>query len=131
LLVTFSIKRLAHHTPWHLGARLQLFPFIIGREGRKKKEIEESTGAILHIPRTQRAPAGAPRQKAASSETITIKSADRAAVLRTKTRLDLLVSGLINSRSLDYTHFVSIPLQSQAIHSKLEKFQQQVHARAY
>ena len=110
---------------------LQLFSFIIGREGRRKKEIEESTGASIHIPKTQRPPAGAPRQKAASSETITIKAADRAAVLRAKTKLDLLVTSTINSRSLDYTHFVSIPLQSPAIHSKMKEWQQQVTGGAH
>jgi hypothetical protein len=70
---------------------LQVFPFVIGKDGHKKKEIESATGATLLIPRTSRQQQQQQQQRAADnlailgsskSETITIKASSKAALSR-------------------------------------------------
>eukprot|EP00775_Hariotina_reticulata_P012350 gene12350-12484_t len=107
----------------------QVLPFVIGREGHKKKEIESATGATLLIPRTSKQQHVADRAAilgSSRSETITIKAGSKAALSSARIRTELVIINAINSRLLDWTHFVSLPLSNEHTAAKLANFQQKV-----
>jgi hypothetical protein len=61
------------------------------------------------------------------SQVITIKAPTKQALSKARTRVELVISSAINSRTLDYTHFLSLPLSNEQTAAKLEEFQQQVN----
>jgi hypothetical protein len=60
------------------------------------------------------------------SQVITIKAPTKQALSKARTRVVLVISSAISSRSLDYTHFLSLPLSNEQTAAKLQEFQQQV-----
>lgn len=60
------------------------------------------------------------------SQTITIKAPSKQALSNARTQVELLISNAINSRMMDFTHFVSLPLSNEHTAAKLQDFQDKV-----
>ncbi|KAG2486288.1 hypothetical protein HYH03_014993 [Edaphochlamys debaryana] len=129
----------APHHPMHLGpppqpltqpltpppATSELFPFLIGREGRTRKRIEAETGASLAIPRKPAGPGGAAGAGGGGGE-VTIKGPTRAAVSSAYVRCQLAMAEALGGRHLDYNFFLSLPLASPAAVRQFEAFRRAV-----
>jgi len=60
------------------------------------------------------------------SDVVKIKGSSKQVVNSARVRTQLLIDSVINSRMLDYTHFVSIPLANKDTAAKLQEFQTKV-----
>uniref|UniRef100_A0A383VIG8 K Homology domain-containing protein n=1 Tax=Tetradesmus obliquus TaxID=3088 RepID=A0A383VIG8_TETOB len=121
----------------------QLIPHIIGKERRKQKEIEGATGATLQIQRTGQRSSGSSQQQqqqqqqggsapllgSSKGETITIKAPSKQALSAAHKRVEVVIATMLSGRTLDYTHFLSLPLSNKQTAAKLKEFQQQVLAQ--
>jgi activating signal cointegrator complex subunit 1 len=92
----------------------QVYPFIIGKGGSSKKQIEQATGATLMIPRPH------------EGKAITIRASTQLAVAQARERTQLKIQTTIAGRLLDFTHFVSLPLNSSAVSIQVAAFKDQV-----
>ncbi|KAL9323115.1 hypothetical protein ACSQ67_011168 [Phaseolus vulgaris] len=81
-----------------------LFRFIKGKGGSTQKRIEEEMGVKIIIPTSK-------EEDFISIEGISIDSVNSASE-----RIQAIIDETVNSRSLDYSHFISFPL---AIHPEL------------
>lgn len=97
-----------------------MIPFIVGKEGRKKKEIEHATGATLNIPRRNQ------QQPSGSSSNIIITAPDKQSLSRARLAVEQVISTALSGRLLDYTHFLSLPLSNADAAATLHSFQEQV-----
>lgn len=60
------------------------------------------------------------------SECITIKAPNKAALSSARIRVELQIKSAVNSRLLDYTHFISLPMSNEQTAEKLQQFQEKV-----
>lgn len=98
----------------------------------------QRTGAVAAAPPGYRGPQQhhhRPQQSLQSlsctvSEPITIKGPTRQAVSSGRARVQLLLDSILDSRLVDWSHFVSIPLASDEAAAKLQKFQATVRVCA-
>ncbi|XP_071479283.1 activating signal cointegrator 1 complex subunit 1-like [Diadema antillarum] len=90
------------------------FGFIIGRRGEMKRKIEEETQTKVDIPRGNQV------------ERISITGKNRNGVCSAKTRIDVLVDSA--RKREPFTHFVSFPLNSQAVMDRFSQFKEEVLA---
>ena len=101
------------------------YPFIIGKRGITKGNIESETRTRITVPRENdnfRNNAGNNNNGGGGGSFITITGADRRSLLKAKRRLDALIASFRNRQSL--THFVAIPIGStnEQIRSRFEAF---------
>eukprot|EP01023_Acetabularia_acetabulum_P067316 TRINITY_DN9255_c0_g1_i1.p1 TRINITY_DN9255_c0_g1~~TRINITY_DN9255_c0_g1_i1.p1 ORF type:complete len:401 (+),score=67.35 TRINITY_DN9255_c0_g1_i1:85-1203(+) len=82
-----------------------VYGFIIGRGGYNKQKIEMETKARLVFPQHN-------KQQEQGGE-IVIKGKSRESISRARARIEAIMEDAFNSRKLDYTHFVSVPLASE------------------
>ncbi|GLC38173.1 hypothetical protein PLESTB_001091700 [Pleodorina starrii] len=116
----------------------EVYPFIIGREGRTRKQIEAETGAQLNIPRKAPGPAaggggggggggsGGGGGGGGGGGDIVIRGPTRAAVSSGYVRTQLAVHNAVTGRLLDYNFFISLPLASPAAVRQFEAFRRAV-----
>ncbi|GIL81114.1 hypothetical protein Vretimale_12758 [Volvox reticuliferus] len=116
-----------------LSCDAEVYPFIIGREGRTRKQIEAETGAQLIIPRRTAAAATPGGGGAASSGgssggggDIVVRGPTRAAVSSGYLRTQLAIHNAVSGRLLDYNFFISLPLASPAAVRQFEAFRRAV-----
>ncbi|GLI60817.1 hypothetical protein VaNZ11_002923 [Volvox africanus] len=119
-----------------LSCDAEVYPFIIGREGRTRKQIEAETGAQVIIPRRTAAattiPAGAGGAGGAGSGSsggggdIIIRGPTRAVVSSGYLRAQLAFHNAVSGRLLDYNFFISLPLASAAAVRQFEAFRRAV-----
>lgn len=78
--------------------------FIRGKEGSTQKKIEEETGVKIILPSSRK------------EDCITVEGVSVDCVTRASERIETIVNEAVRSSSLDYSHFVSLPL---ALHPEL------------
>jgi hypothetical protein len=78
---------------------LQLFPLLIGREGSKKRALEQKTGAFLTFP---------PRGERQAQE-IVVRGPSTEAVAMARARIQQTIQAA-QARKPAFTHFISMPL---------------------
>ena len=126
----------------------QILPHIIGQKGRTKLKIEQDTGATILIPRKNSA------AKPGSREAdVVVRGPTSSVAVSAATRLELLVENVLNSHKystctefanrlftcfigsstlvccrLEYSHFISVPLNSSATQTAFEQFKSSVTA---
>ncbi|KAK2971158.1 hypothetical protein RJ640_008582 [Escallonia rubra] len=91
-----------HAVSMEIGATLMRF--VKGKWSSRQKEIEEETGARVIFPSSKK------------EESITIEGFSADSVARASEKIQVIVDEVIKSPTLDYSHFVSLPL---AIHPEL------------
>ncbi|KAK3027069.1 hypothetical protein RJ639_040901 [Escallonia herrerae] len=91
-----------HAVSMEIGA--SLMRFVKGEWGSRLKEIEEETGVRVKFPSSKK------------EESITIEGFSADSVARASEKIQVIVDEVIKSPTLDYSHFVSLPL---AIHPEL------------
>jgi len=91
-------------------------PFIIGKKGATKRKLENETGASIIIP-DRKDTTGKDVDK---YEPIVINAPSQEAILDLKTRLEILFESA--TKSLPYTHFISIPLNIDPILENAQQF---------
>ncbi|XP_076454067.1 activating signal cointegrator 1 complex subunit 1-like [Babylonia areolata] len=84
------------------------FKYIIGKRGETKRRLETETRTQIKIP------------KAGQEGEIVIQGHDRKGVVSAKTRVDVLVDSARQKQP--FTHFLSVPVQSEEIIEKFEDF---------
>jgi len=84
------------------------YPFIIGKKGNTKQRIEKETGTSLTIGQDS------------SKEPITIKGPAKNSIINAHTRLEIIIETA--SKTLPYTHFLSIPLNLPSVIENATKF---------
>ncbi|XP_027926021.1 uncharacterized protein LOC114183272 isoform X2 [Vigna unguiculata] len=102
LQVDSSVSSEKHSISVQVGA--SLFRFIKGKGGSTQKRIEEEMGVKILIPTSK-------EEDFISIEGISIDSVNSASE-----RIQAIIDESVNSRNLDYSHFISLPL---AIHPEL------------
>ncbi|XP_027926027.1 uncharacterized protein LOC114183272 isoform X6 [Vigna unguiculata] len=102
LQVDSSVSSEKHSISVQVGA--SLFRFIKGKGGSTQKRIEEEMGVKIIIPSSK-------EEDFISIEGISIDSVNSASE-----RIQAIIDETVNSRNLDYSHFISLPL---AIHPEL------------
>uniref|UniRef100_UPI003467EF77 Activating signal cointegrator 1 complex subunit 1 n=1 Tax=Alvinella pompejana TaxID=6376 RepID=UPI003467EF77 len=88
------------------------YKYIIGKKGETKKRLENETRTLIKIPGHGR------------EGSVVISGHDRQGILSAKTRLDLLIESA--RRRQPFTHFISIPVNSQPIQDKFIEFKDDV-----
>eukprot|EP00887_Chlorella_sp_A99_P003180 scaffold9.g3180.t1 len=99
----------------------ELYGLLIGQKGKTRQRIEQDTGAQVVIPR---------REAQATGSAVTLRGASRGAVARARTQVQLLVSGALQGRHLDYNYFLSLPLATPETSARLATWRQAVLADA-
>eukprot|EP01025_Chloroclados_australasicus_P064066 TRINITY_DN8512_c2_g1_i2.p1 TRINITY_DN8512_c2_g1~~TRINITY_DN8512_c2_g1_i2.p1 ORF type:complete len:369 (+),score=69.33 TRINITY_DN8512_c2_g1_i2:120-1226(+) len=96
-----------------------LYGFIIGRGGYNKKRIETETKARLIFPD--------PKQQKEQGGEIVIKGKSRETISRARARVEAIIEdALQDSRTLDYTHFISVPMATQTSINAFTAFKEAV-----
>lgn len=80
-----------------MTSRRQVYPFVIGREGRTKKKIEAETGAQLTIPSKQQQQ----QQQGSGGGDIVIRGPSRQVVSSAYVRTELAIHSAISGRWAD------------------------------
>lgn len=114
----------------------EVLPFLIGRQGTKRREVERETGATIDIPRRAAAPAAAaattskPPVTPPKSDIVVIKGPTQAAVDAARARIDAIFDHALNSpkKLLDYDSFVALPLRDPSAAARLAEWGRQVRA---
>lgn len=95
---------------------LQLFAYIIGREGCNKKRVEQETGATVTVP----------GRYARDARAVVVKGKVKENVAMARHQTEMLISSATSNFKLDYSHFISIPLVCAGNVTRLETFRQSV-----
>ncbi|KXZ46404.1 hypothetical protein GPECTOR_44g79 [Gonium pectorale] len=107
----------------------EVFPFLIGREGRTKKAIEAETGSQLVIPRRTAGPGGSGGGGGGAGGgggDVIIRAPTRSAVSSGYVRTQLAMHTAVSGRLLDYNYFISLPLAVPAAVRQFEAFRRGV-----
>jgi len=88
------------------------FPQIIGKGGQTKTRLEMDTRTKILIPRK------------GQEGDIVITGSDRRGVINASNRIDVIVAAARNKMS--FTHFISLPVNTQPIQESFMKFRQEV-----
>ncbi|BAT91625.1 uncharacterized protein HKW66_Vig0212850 [Vigna angularis] len=99
-----SVSSEKHSISVQVGA--SLFPFIKGQWGSTQKRIEEEMGVKIIMPTSK------------DDDFISIEGISIDSVNSASERIQDIIDESVNSRNVDYSHFISIPL---AIHPELVK----------
>ncbi|XP_010545686.1 PREDICTED: uncharacterized protein LOC104817973 isoform X2 [Tarenaya hassleriana] len=91
-----------HSVSLEVGA--SVIRFIRGKEGSTQKTIEEETGVKIILPSSRK------------EDCISIEGISVECVTRASERIETIINEAVMSPSLDYSHFISLPL---AIHPEL------------
>ncbi|KAK4771801.1 hypothetical protein SAY86_013576 [Trapa natans] len=91
-----------HSISFEVGS--SLMRFIKGKGGSTQKKIEEDMGVKIVFPTSR------------EEESIVIEGSSADSVARASNKIQTAINEAVESRSLDYSHFVSLPL---AIHPEL------------
>ncbi|KAE9585884.1 putative K domain, cyclic phosphodiesterase [Lupinus albus] len=97
-----SLSTGKHSISVEVGA--SLFRFIKGKGGSTQKRIEEETGVKIILPSSK------------EEDFVTIEGNSVDNVTSASEKIQAIIDEVVNSRSLDYSHFISLPL---AIHPEL------------
>jgi len=89
------------------------YKYIIGKKGETKKKIETETRTQILVPKP-----GEQREE------ITIQGHDKKGIISAKTRLDVIVDSA--RQRAQFTHFLSIPVNTEEIVSSFEDFRFEV-----
>ncbi len=89
------------------------YPMLIGKERATISAIQTDTGAVVKVP--------GPRER---SETVVISGTTSKAVANARTRIEIVVETA--NESMDYTHFVCVPVSSSAIQARYASFVSQL-----
>ncbi|XP_014478832.1 PREDICTED: activating signal cointegrator 1 complex subunit 1 isoform X2 [Dinoponera quadriceps] len=89
------------------------YSHIIGAKGTILKKLEVETKATIYVPK-----------KKDQDENIVITAQDRKAIVSAKHRIDLLVEA--SKKKIRFTHFLSIPLNTEEIIEKYYSFKNNV-----
>ena len=126
---------------------MQILPHLIGQKGKTKLKVEQDTGATINIPKKNST--ALPGSRDAD---VVVRGPTTSAAVSAATRLELLVENVLNSNKyalcfgscclhgisfttlfsgsslcrLQYSHFVSIPLNSSATQLAFEQFKSSV-----
>ncbi|KAK7261789.1 hypothetical protein RIF29_28109 [Crotalaria pallida] len=97
-----SLSTGKHSISVEVGA--SLFRFIKGKGGSTQKKIEEETGVKIILPSSK------------EEDFVTIEGNSVDSVTSASEKIQAIIDEAVNSRNLDYSHFISLPL---AIHPEL------------
>lgn len=126
---------------------VQILPHLIGQKGKTKLKVEQDTGATVTIPKKNST--ALPGSRDAD---VVVRGPTTSAAVSAATRLELLVENVLNSNKyalcfgscrlrflqklsyfsgsslyrLEYSHFVSIPLNSSATQAAFNQFKSSV-----
>uniref|UniRef100_A0A6B2LAP0 K Homology domain-containing protein n=1 Tax=Arcella intermedia TaxID=1963864 RepID=A0A6B2LAP0_9EUKA len=87
------------------------FPFIIGKHGNTKYNIEKDSGARLFVPKNQ-------------NEVFTVSGPTKNSVLKAKTKIEIICETA--NENLPYTHFLSIPVNFPELMTSVSNFQKEI-----
>lgn len=88
----------------------EFFPFIIGSKNAVRKRIEIETRTTIQVPK--------------QDGDIVIIGSDRRGILSARHRIDLLVE--VSRKKFSYTHFISIPLNTDEVIANFNSFKSDV-----
>ncbi|KAL2715647.1 activating signal cointegrator 1 complex subunit 1 isoform X2 [Vespula squamosa] len=88
------------------------FPFIIGSKNAVRKRIEIETRTSIQVPKPEQ------------DGDIVIIGSDRRGILSARHRIDLIIE--VSRKKLSYTHFLSIPLNTDEIIKNFNSFKNDV-----
>ncbi|PNH12215.1 Activating signal cointegrator 1 complex subunit 1 [Tetrabaena socialis] len=105
-----------------LSCDAEVYPFLIGREGRTRKRIEAEAGVQLTIPRPPGGGGGGGRGGGGGGGDVLIRGPTRAAVSSGYLRTEVVMHEAVAVRLLDYNYFISLPLAAPAAVRQFEAF---------
>lgn len=109
---TFNIEETDRGYQTSVNLPSAFFKHIIGRKGETKRRLEIETKTQIRIPR-----------EGVEGE-IVITGPERKGVVSAKTRIDVIVDSV--RRKEPFTHFLSLPVNSQPIRERFLEFQEDV-----
>ncbi|KAH9512759.1 activating signal cointegrator 1 complex subunit [Bulinus truncatus] len=89
------------------------YKYIIGKGGEAKRQLETETSTQILIP-----------SKRDREEIIVINGTDRKGLISAKTRIDVIMDSVRQRQP--FTHFLSIPVCSEAICKRFEEFKSEI-----
>lgn len=93
--------------------------FLIGRQGKVKSQLEMQSGASINIP-----------SREDQEEVIILKARQKQQIYSAKAQIELLCEK--EESKLEYTHFLSIPLCTEAkVRQRIDQFQEDVILQRY
>ncbi|KAK7090064.1 activating signal cointegrator 1 complex subunit 1-like [Littorina saxatilis] len=110
--VDFDIEEFSGGFRMRLDFPSTYFKYIIGKRGDTKRRLETETRTQIRIPR------------AGQEGEIVIQGHDKKGVISAKTRVEVLVESARQKQP--FTHFLSIPIQSEEIWERFEEFKFQI-----
>mmetsp|Transcript_15825 Transcript_15825/g.34874 ORF Transcript_15825/g.34874 Transcript_15825/m.34874 type:complete len:376 (-) Transcript_15825:62-1189(-) len=112
--VTFEGDSFVHH----MYVPSVFHKFIVGTRGVTKQRLEIDSGASIQVP-----------DKDTASDTVVLKAREKQAVYSARAQIELLIEK--EEDKLDYTHFLSIPLNDGQFHKNVEDWKSEVLEAGY
>ncbi|KAK3257720.1 hypothetical protein CYMTET_33204, partial [Cymbomonas tetramitiformis] len=123
---TIEIEERSGQYQTRISVDTELFGYIIGKQGQTIQRIQDETGARVIIPKhTNAAKKTGPARgaKGSSSNSEVLVQADvRSSVVAARTRVELIIESALGNSSLQYTHFLSLPLASKSVTAAMHSF---------